>query len=371
MKGLINMIPRNMGKDNYLSKYAPSRLYAVGLVSLLALTISGPGFLMKPAFARPTLYEVEVPLIWIGRSVEAAGSVPSGNTAGGMVSAGLALPLGPNQIVFDNGSATPQLNKASVPPGTRWASYPQYNSNCYASCEVRHIQAKFTLPAGVGNISDLILFSPYYAGQGNIIPLNDNLYVFLNGHLIGQKGRSYGSVNGGTGGTSAIANETDGWYQDGSFGTAAASALQVGPNTIDLVLEEECAFGGLGLLKLKLITDRPQADPIDVYGCSVSQTTLWPPNHKYVDVTVNYNVTGGTAPISCELNVTSNEPIDGLGDGDKSPDWIIVDAHHVKLRAERSGIGRGRIYTIRISCTDANGVVGRCDAAVEVPHDQR
>jgi len=112
-------------------------------------------------------------------------------------------------------------------------------------------------------------------------------------------------------------------------------------------------------------------DPIDVHGCSVSQTTLWPPNHKYVDVTVNYNMTGGTAPINCELNVTSNEPIDGLGDGDKSPDWIIVDAHHVKLRAERSGTGRGRIYTIRISCTDANGVVGSCDAAVEVPHDQR
>src|ERR1044072_248793 len=97
MKGLITMIPRNMEKDNYMSKYIPSRLYAVGLISLLALMISGPGFLMKPAFARPTLDEVDVPLIWIGRSVEAAGSVPSGNTADSMVSAGLALPLAPNQ----------------------------------------------------------------------------------------------------------------------------------------------------------------------------------------------------------------------------------------------------------------------------------
>jgi hypothetical protein len=180
-------------------------------------------------------------------------------------------------------------------------------------------------------------------------------------------------VNGGVGGTSAVANETDGWYQDGSFGTAAAGALQVGTNTLDFVLEEECSFGGFGLLNFKLMTDTPpsRGDPIDVHRCSVSKDTLWPPNHKYVDVTVNYNVTGGVAPINCELSVTSNEPINGLGDGDTSPDWIIVDAHHVRLRAERSGTGGGRIYRINITCTDVNGAVASCDVTVRVPHDQR
>src|SRR4029079_7078308 len=102
----------------------------MGLFSCVAVTLPGQSFLSKPASARSTLYEVNVPLIWIGRSAEAVGSVPSGNTTGSMVSAGLALPLDPNQVVFDDGSATPQINKASVPPGTRWASYPQYNSAC-------------------------------------------------------------------------------------------------------------------------------------------------------------------------------------------------------------------------------------------------
>ena len=29
------------------------------------------------------------------------------------------------------------------------------------------------------------------------------------------------------------------------------------------------------------------------------------------------------------LTVTSNEPINGLGDGDTAPDWQVIDAHHL------------------------------------------
>jgi hypothetical protein len=32
-----------------------------------------------------------------------------------------------------------------------------------------------------------------------------------------------------------------------------------------------------------------------------------------------------------------------------------VDAHHVLLRAERSGLGSGRLYTLTVRCTDASG----------------
>jgi hypothetical protein len=55
------------------------------------------------------------------------------------------------------------------------------------------------------------------------------------------------------------------------------------------------------------------------------------------------------------LSVTSNEPENELGDGNTDHDWEIVDAHHVRVRAERSGNGDGRVYTVTLTCTDAAG----------------
>jgi len=110
--------------------------------------------------------------------------------------------------------------------------------------------------------------------------------------------------------------------------------------------------------------------PVIISGVSVDKAVLWPPNHTMETVTVNYSATGCGAP-ACTLSVSSNEPIDGLGDGDTSPDWVIVDAHHVQLRAERGGTGTGRIYTIVINCTDIAGNVASSTVAVTVPHDQK
>ncbi len=108
----------------------------------------------------------------------------------------------------------------------------------------------------------------------------------------------------------------------------------------------------------------------------VSQPTntpniLWPPDHRMVDVTNNYTATDNCSGLNCVLTVASNEPIDGLGDGDTSPDWQVVDAHHVLLRAERSGKGSGRIYTITTTCTDASGNVVTKRSTVFVPPNQK
>jgi hypothetical protein len=110
-----------------------------------------------------------------------------------------------------------------------------------------------------------------------------------------------------------------------------------------------------------------------ITGASVDKPELWPPNHKMVMVTVGYTTADNCTPASaivCSLSVSSNEPVNGTGDGDTSPDWEIVDANHVKLRAERSGGGTGRIYTITISCRDAAGNVQTQTVTVKVPHDQ-
>jgi hypothetical protein len=108
-----------------------------------------------------------------------------------------------------------------------------------------------------------------------------------------------------------------------------------------------------------------------ITGVSVDKPILWPPNHKLVDVTVSYDVTDNCDPSpSCRLSVASSQPINDKGDGNTSPDWVIVDAHHVRLRAERTGNSK-RIYTITITCTDQSGNSSTQTVRVKVPKDQK
>ncbi len=75
---------------------------------------------------------------------------------------------------------------------------------------------------------------------------------------------------------------------------------------------------------------------------------------------------------SCHItSVSSNEPANGLGDGGTAPDWKITGDLTVDLRAERSGKGEGRIYTIAVTCTDTFGNSSVGNTTVTVAHDRR
>jgi len=110
--------------------------------------------------------------------------------------------------------------------------------------------------------------------------------------------------------------------------------------------------------------------PPTITGATTSPAMLWPPNHAMVPVTVAYTSSDNCAG-TCSLSVASSQPVDGLGDGDTSPDWQVVDAHTVLLRAERSGkIKSGRTYTITIRCSDAAGNTTSRAVTVLVPHNR-
>ena len=102
----------------------------------------------------------------------------------------------------------------------------------------------------------------------------------------------------------------------------------------------------------------PLAPPV-IRDVLASPNMLWPPNGQFVDVTVNYTV-ASSSPATCGLNASSNEP--GTGE------WVVVDAHHVLLRAERDGKGAGRRYVVAIDCVNSTGGTS-AQAIVTVPHD--
>ena len=103
--------------------------------------------------------------------------------------------------------------------------------------------------------------------------------------------------------------------------------------------------------------------PPVISGATANPSTLWPPNHSLVDVTVSYEARDNCAIAESWLNVSSDDSPAGASD-----DWEIVDAHHVRLRAQRSPRGEGRLYTITITAKDVNGNLSNQDVMVRVQH---
>jgi hypothetical protein len=107
---------------------------------------------------------------------------------------------------------------------------------------------------------------------------------------------------------------------------------------------------------------------------------LFPPNHEYrtIDVASDCIVSiqdacDGTLDTASHTQVTcctSDEPDNGLGDGNTTDDCVIVDNHTVNVRAERAGGGNGRVYTIHFTVTDDSNNSSDFTCAVSVPHSE-
>ena len=119
-----------------------------------------------------------------------------------------------------------------------------------------------------------------------------------------------------------------------------------------------------------------------------SPTTLWPPNHKLKTVTITYkgDNDGDTATVAV-TGWSDNETVDGVemngsgqpdpqqgpdvvpGSPGMGPDSAPVQTT-AQVRAERSGRGSGRVYTLTVRCSETDGDSGAADITVSVPHDQ-
>jgi hypothetical protein len=149
----------------------------------------------------------------------------------------------------------------------------------------------------------------------------------------------------------------------------------------DPIVQVPQALGGAATYFLKVIDAYGQADedsttvtvkdstPPTISQISASPKSLSPPNHKMVPVTLTVAASDQCSTPTCKItSVSSNESTNGTGDGNTAADWQITGASTVNLRAERSGNGSGRTYTITVACTDGSGNTATKTTAVTVPH---
>ncbi len=96
--------------------------------------------------------------------------------------------------------------------------------------------------------------------------------------------------------------------------------------------------------------------------------TLWPPNHKLIEVAQIVASDELSGLDELVVDATSSEPASGPGYGPHEPD-VIVDGGRVQLRAERYS-HEGRQYALAALATDLAGNVADGDASCIVLHDQ-
>lgn len=149
------------------------------------------------------------------------------------------------------------------------------------------------------------------------------------------------------------------------------AACADGPNT---VIEEDennnCSFNKLNHSGSSVGVLLSENQPPDCAQAQPSIDSLWPPNHKLKKVSIAGITDADNDPVTIKIEkITQDESVNGLGDGDTSPDGFIQN-NTVELRAERSGTGNGRVYTVTFLADDGRG--GSCTGTVRVgvPHDQ-
>ncbi len=108
--------------------------------------------------------------------------------------------------------------------------------------------------------------------------------------------------------------------------------------------------------------------PPDVSQARPGVATLWPANHRMADVSIEGVTDPDCDPVTITITrIVQDEPVDGAGDGNTCPDAQGVGASAAQLRAERSGSGNGRVYTIYFTATDKQGNSSKGRVKVGVP----
>lgn len=161
----------------------------------------------------------------------------------------------------------------------------------------------------------------------------------------------------------------------GPFGTMTGETintlLPTGTHIITLTVDDGNGKTDSDTVEVNVIDSTPPS-----LSVSLSPDTLWSPNHRLISITASI-----LASDSCDANpdvklisIISNEADNSFGDGSTINDIqgasFGTDDREFSLRAERTGMGTGRIYTIVYGAIDDSGNITDANAKVTVAHDR-
>lgn len=156
------------------------------------------------------------------------------------------------------------------------------------------------------------------------------------------------------------------WPGDSATGATPTIILPPGNTTVTLTVSDG-QFNSTDTVNIAIRDTTPPQITV-----TATPSTLWPPNHRHAKITFTVTACdlGDPSPSITLVSTTSTEPDNGLGDGNTANDIVILDDFTFNLRAERSGPGSGRIYTVTYQATDASGNVASASITIEAPHNQ-
>jgi len=148
----------------------------------------------------------------------------------------------------------------------------------------------------------------------------------------------------------------------------SGSTFPLGTTTVQCSATDLHGNTGHGSFHVNVVDTTP---PV-VTSISASPDLLWPPDHKMNQITVKVTANDlvDPNPGSQITAVSSNQPIDGTGDGDTSPDWVITGPLSVDLRSERAG-DKDRVYTLTVITFDASDNITTSYVQVRVSQTSR
>ncbi len=148
-------------------------------------------------------------------------------------------------------------------------------------------------------------------------------------------------------------------------GLSFTNTLPVGVNSVTVVVTDTSNNTAQFTIQITVTDTQP---PV-INSVTATPNVLWPPDRRWRAVNIAVDARDFSSFTWSITQITSNETAPGRGRSHACRDAIIAGPHKALLRAERSGRGSGRIYTITIEATDAFNNTSTGTVQVTVPRD--